>query len=126
MTKDEAIDAAEAFVARKYRKLPQVVSIWHLTERQGRLFGETWIRMPGAARWHESARWWDESNAEAAGFGEVWRAAKAAAEREGLRIAGRWTVYFFMSFDTDALGMPPTLGVSIDDVDGAVTQVTPE
>ena len=126
MTKDEAVDAAEAFVARKYRKLPQVVSISHLTEREGRLFAETWIRMPGAARWHESTAWWDESRAQASGFGEQWRAAKAAAEAEGWRFAGRWTVYFFMSFDTDALGMPPTLGVSIDDTDGTANQITPE
>jgi hypothetical protein len=68
---------------------------------------------------------WDESHAEDAGFGDEWRALRAAAG-EGRRFTGRWTVYFFMSWDTDALGMPQTLRVSVDDSDGTVTQVTPD
>jgi hypothetical protein len=39
---------------------------------------------------------------------------------------GKWLVAFFMSWDTDAAGMPQTLHVTVDDVDGSVTQISPE
>src|SRR3954451_12502831 len=114
MTKDEAIRAAEAFVSRKYSHVPRVVSVSHLTVRGDRFFIEHWSREPGATRWREALMEWDESQIEDVMGSEAWREARAAAG-EALRISPRWTVHFFMSWDTDELGMPQTLRVQVDD-----------
>jgi hypothetical protein len=125
MTKDDAISAAETFVTRHYPKLPEFVMVFHLTEREGRIFGECWFREPRSARWRESAMWVDQSSAEHAGLGDQWRELTSAAP--GISgIAGKWTVHFFMSWDTDTLGMPETLAIMIDDADGSVTRVSPD
>ena len=119
MTKDEAIRAAEAFVTRKYAHVPPVVAVTHLTSRGRLVAAENWFRGPNRTHWRESSMTWDESQADDAGFGDEWRTLQAAGRET-------WTVSFFMSWDTDALGMPQTLHVRIGDADGAVSQVTPE
>ena len=116
MTKDEAILAAETFVRHKYAKVPQVVMVSHLTVREGRLFVECWMRAPGSGRWNKSDIWADESGAEMASLRDRWPEWKNA-------VIGRWTVRFFMSWDTDALGMPETLAVRVGDSDGSVRQL---
>jgi hypothetical protein len=125
MTKDDAISAAETFVTRHYPKLPEVVMVSHLTEREGRLFAECWFREPRSRRWRESAIWVDESMAEDERLGDQWRELTSAVGGISA-IAGKWTVHFFMSWDTDALGMPETLAIRIDEADGSVTRVSPD
>jgi hypothetical protein len=119
MTRDEAIRAAEAFVTRKYSHVPPVVGVTHLTTRGRLLAAEHWFRGPDRTHWRESSMAWDESKAADAGFRDEWRTLQAAGHET-------WTVSFFMSWDTDALGMPQTLQVRINDADGAVSQITPE
>lgn len=125
MTKDEAVLAAEAFVSRKYAHVPPVVSVSHMTVRGDRILAEQWFREPGASRWRQFSTEFDESQIEDAIVGDAWRVARADAG-DGWRIGPRWTIQFFMSWDTDALGMPQTLGIQIEDANGAVTQVTAE
>jgi hypothetical protein len=120
MTKDEAVSLAQAFVKYKYPLVPPVTGVYHTTERQvgyrRRLYIETWMRFGGSTEMRRSVSLLDRDDVTSA---------DALANVAGA-VAENWLVFFFMSWDTDAAGMPQTLYVGVDDCDGSVIQLSPE
>jgi hypothetical protein len=115
MTKDEAVSQAQSFVRSKYPIVPPVVMVQHVTVRQvgarHRLQIESWMQFGRSMEIRYSVSLLDLADIQSL---------------DTFAVAGKWLVAFFMNWDTDAAGMPETLQVTVDDVDGIVTQVSPE
>jgi hypothetical protein len=112
MTKDEAVSHAQAFVRSKFPIVPPVVLVQHSRVRKlgarQRLWIEGWMRFGASTEMRHSVSLLDIEDVQV---------------HES--VEGKWLVIFFMSWDTDAAGMPETLHVLVDD-QGSVTQVSPE
>jgi hypothetical protein len=110
MNKEEAISQAQDFVRGKYPIVPPITGVVHVTKRprglEQQLFIESWLYSPNPARIKSSSSTWaDHTDSETASF------------------LNKWLIYFYMSWDTDAAGMPQTLGVMVDDFGSEVTQM---
>jgi hypothetical protein len=114
MTKDEVVSHAQTFVRSKYLVVPPVVSVQHFAARQvgsrQRLYAESWIRFDASTEMRYSVSLFDIADIP-------------SSEVEA--VEGKWLVAFFMSWDSDAAGMPQTLHVLVDD-QGSVTKISPE
>jgi hypothetical protein len=114
MTKDEAVSHAQTFVRSKYRVVPPVVSVLHPTIRQvgsrQRLHAESWMQFHGSTEMRYSVSLLDVADMPSSDFEAV---------------EGKWLIAFFMSWNTDAAGIPETLHVLVDD-QGQVTPISPE
>ena len=114
MTKDEAVLQAQTYVRSKYPIVPPVAMVQHITVRQlgyrERLHIQSWMAFCGSAEMRHSVSLLDLAD---------------VSSSDASAMSGKWFVAFFMSWDTDAAGMPQTLQVTVDDVDGSVTQVSP-
>ena len=129
MTRDEALAKAASFVASKYPVTPPAVMAQHFMGPGPGLTVQVHSRSPGSTRWREvevrlAERRGDIVPVVGATVGSecvcTWNA-PASLAADASRLVGKWLVGFFMSWDTDAAGMPETLFVMVDDANGTVT-----
>jgi hypothetical protein len=115
MTKDEAVSKAQTFVTSKYPHVPPVVMVQHVSVRQlgdgQQPYIESWMQFGGSTEMRYSASLFDLAD---------------IPSPDVLAMSGKWLVAFFMSWDTDAAGMPETLLVTVDALNGSVTQLSPD
>jgi len=114
MTYEEAVLVATKYVKERYAVEPPVASVQHgiIVYHEGAIVykGTTWFQMPGSSAWRKSTSYVPIESKEKTRF--------------SLGHAD-WFIVFFMSWNTDAAGAPPTLMVVVDDGTGAVREVIP-
>jgi hypothetical protein len=112
MTHEEAMSIASDYVRKRYSFAPPIILVQHVIHENLEdtlvAVGTTWLKMPGSSAWRKSIA---HTHPEPQGH---------SCCKPGQ--AG-WIVGFFMSWDTDAIGMPQTLMVAIDDITGETAEI---
>ena len=115
MTKDEAVSHAQTFVKNKYAMVPPVAGVSHFTVRQigsrQRARVESWMRFGRSLELRHSVGLLDLED--------------LPRRDAALAMSGKWLVSFFMSWDTEAVGMPEALLLTVSDLDGSVIPFFP-
>jgi hypothetical protein len=113
VTKDEAVSQAQAFVKGKYPLVPPVSMVSRITVRQmgfrERVHIESWMRFGGSTEMRHSVALADVE--------------EFPSREHVLALSGKWQIAFFLSWDTDVVGMPQSLIVIVDDLDGSAAQM---